>query len=169
MSMFGSPSSFTFPVRLFRHQAQLLLTRRPSCSSKVQFSYQEMSSKENQPFLSGLCWFGFFSFSQQLSRYFHFLQLFRFQTYTSMKSLLCWSQWQNSHLSGSSHNFMLHILPKLQCNQDFFAAPVNSRLFADSGIPNMKIKNYKIEAILERTGRYCLSKASLFGWRIKRS
>lgn len=41
---------------------------------QAQFSYQEMSFKENQPFLSGL---GLFS-SQHLLWHFHFLQLFSF-------------------------------------------------------------------------------------------
>lgn len=53
-------------------------------------------------------------------------------------------------LFGSFHNFMLYIFPKLYRNQSFFVAPVNSRLFPDSGIPNRKTKSYKIGVILER-------------------
>jgi len=45
---------------------------------------------------------------------------------------------------------MLYILPKLYRNQSFFVAPVNSKLFPDSGIPNLQIKSYKTGVILER-------------------
>lgn len=67
-----------------------------------------------------------------------------------MKSLLCWSQWQHSHLFGSSHNFMLYILLRLNCNQSFFVAPVSSRLFPDFGTPKMTKKNNKTGATLGR-------------------
>lgn len=45
---------------------------------------------------------------------------------------------------------MLYVLPKLYCNQSFFVALLNSRLFPDSGTTNVKIKSYKMEVILER-------------------
>lgn len=62
MSMCCCPSSFMFVGRFFPHQTKLLQILEILMFIQAQFSYQEMSFKENQPFLSGL---GLFS-SQQL-------------------------------------------------------------------------------------------------------